>query len=99
MKRASIGAILTSSQCGTVLKALADETRLRLLESLLVDEKCVTTRVWNCVARSLMFPNISEFFAQGRQAGLLSHRADQLTRAVESSWAGTEFWMPRGALP
>lgn len=33
MRRASMGDILTPGQCATVLKALADETRLRLLES------------------------------------------------------------------
>ena len=45
MRRASMGDILTPGQCATVLKALADETRLRLLESLLVEEKCVTELV------------------------------------------------------
>jgi DNA-binding transcriptional ArsR family regulator len=34
--------MLTLSQCAMVLKALGDETRLRILESLLVGEKCVT---------------------------------------------------------
>lgn len=35
MTRASTGDILTTGQCATVLKTLADKTRLRLLESLL----------------------------------------------------------------
>ena len=33
--------LLTLSQCAMVLKALGDETRLRILESLLIAEKCV----------------------------------------------------------
>ena len=37
--------MLTSRQCATVLKAMGDETRLRILESLLVGEKCVTDLV------------------------------------------------------
>ncbi|HMS84111.1 MAG TPA: metalloregulator ArsR/SmtB family transcription factor [Nitrospira sp.] len=37
--------VLTPRQCATVLKALADETRLRLLESLLAEEKCVSDLV------------------------------------------------------
>ena len=37
--------MLTLSQCAMVLKALGDETRLRILESLLVGEKCVTNLV------------------------------------------------------
>lgn len=41
MKSVSRGEILNPRQCATVLKALADETRLRILESLLVEEKCV----------------------------------------------------------
>ncbi len=37
--------VLSPRQCATVLKALADETRLRILESLLVKDKCVTDLV------------------------------------------------------
>lgn len=42
--------LMSPRQCATVLKALADETRLRILESLLVKEKCVTdlVRELNC---------------------------------------------------
>lgn len=73
MKRASIGAILTSSQCATVLKALADETRLRLLESLLVEEKCVTALV-----RELRCPqpHISHHLRILRDAGLVEGLRD-----------------------
>ena len=42
MRPVSEGDILSPRQCATVLKALADETRLRILESLLIEEKCVT---------------------------------------------------------
>jgi DNA-binding transcriptional ArsR family regulator len=45
MKLSSERDMLSPRQCATVLKALADETRLRILESLLVEEKCVTDLV------------------------------------------------------
>ncbi len=45
MKVSSRSKMLTPRQCATVLKALGDETRLRILESLLVSEKCVTDLV------------------------------------------------------
>jgi DNA-binding transcriptional ArsR family regulator len=68
MKRVSIGDILTTGQCATVLKALAGTTRLRLLESLLVEEKCVTE-----LARELRCsqPHISHHLRILRDAGLV----------------------------
>ena len=42
MKSVATGEILNLRQCATVLKALADETRLGILESLLSEAKCVT---------------------------------------------------------
>ena len=45
IKPTSSGDILSPRQCANVLKALADETRLRLLESMLVEEPCVTELV------------------------------------------------------
>lgn len=68
MRRVSTGDILTPGQCATVLKALADETRLRLLESLLVEEKCVTELV-----RELRCPqpHISHHLRILRDAGLV----------------------------
>jgi DNA-binding transcriptional ArsR family regulator len=51
MKRAAEGDVLSPRECAVVLKALADETRLRILESLLAEEKCVTDLV-----RELGFP-------------------------------------------
>lgn len=68
MKLTSSGDLLTPGQCATVLKALADETRLRLLESLLVEEKCVTELV-----RELRCPqpHISHHLRILRDAGLV----------------------------
>ncbi len=68
MRRASTGDILTPGECATVLKALADETRLRLLESLLVEEKCVTD-----LGRELRCPqpHISHHLRILRDAGLV----------------------------
>jgi ArsR family transcriptional regulator len=37
--------VLSPRECASVLKALADETRLRILESLLAKEKCVSDLV------------------------------------------------------
>ncbi len=45
MKSSSDEGVLSPRECAAVLKALADETRLRILESLLTDEKCVSDLV------------------------------------------------------
>jgi len=45
MKVSPEGSVLNPRQCATMLKALADETRLRIIESLLAEEKCVTDLV------------------------------------------------------
>ncbi len=45
MRAARNANVRTPRQCALVLKALGDETRLRILESLLVVEKCVTDLV------------------------------------------------------
>ncbi|MGQ0556426.1 MAG: ArsR/SmtB family transcription factor [Nitrospiraceae bacterium] len=45
MRAARNANVLTPRQCALILKALGDETRLRILESLLVGEKCVTDLV------------------------------------------------------
>ena len=42
MKTLSSTTMLTERQCAAVLKALGDETRLPILESLLLGETCVT---------------------------------------------------------
>ncbi len=45
MKHASERSVLTPRQCATLLKVVADETRLRIVGSLLTEEKCVTDLV------------------------------------------------------
>ena len=45
MKSALETDVLSPRECASVLKALADETRLRILESLLAEEKCVSDLV------------------------------------------------------
>ena len=45
MNSASEEGVLSPRECASVLKALADETRLRILESLLAEEKCVSDLV------------------------------------------------------
>jgi DNA-binding transcriptional ArsR family regulator len=42
MKRATAGTALNPRQCATLLKVVADETRLRIVGSLLAEKKCVT---------------------------------------------------------
>lgn len=65
--------VLNPRECATVLKALADETRLRLLESLLVKEQCVTELVRElCCAQ----PHISHHLRILRDAGLVEGLRD-----------------------
>lgn len=45
MNRAATGTVLNPRQCATLLKVVADETRLRIVGSLLAEEKCVTDLV------------------------------------------------------
>jgi len=68
IRRASPGDLLSPGQCATVLKALADETRLRILESLLIHEHCV-----NDLVRELRCsqPHISHHLRILRDAGLV----------------------------
>jgi ArsR family transcriptional regulator len=68
MRFASVGEILNSRQCATVLKALADETRLRVLASLLSNEKCVTD-----LARELASPqpHVSHHLRILRESGVV----------------------------
>lgn len=72
MKPAAPGTMLTSSQCAAVLKALADGTRLRILESLLVEEKCVNELVGELKCPQ---PQASHHLRILRSAGLVEgHR-------------------------
>jgi len=68
MKSASEGDVLSPRQCATVLKALADETRLRILESLLAEEKCVSdlVRELNCPQ-----PHVSHHLRILRDSGVV----------------------------
>ncbi len=45
MKSVSKEDVLSPRECASVLKALADETRLRILELLLTEDKCVSELV------------------------------------------------------
>jgi DNA-binding transcriptional ArsR family regulator len=66
-------ATLTDLQCAQVLKALGDETRLRLLESLLVQDRCVSDLV-KAVDRSQ--PHVSHHLRILRSAGLVEGLRD-----------------------
>lgn len=50
MPRQAVTNLTTPRQCAAILKAMGDETRLRILETLLMGEKCVTdlTEVLRC---------------------------------------------------
>ena len=68
MKSASSHDILTPRQCAAVLKALGDDTRLRIVESLLVGEKFV-----NELVRRLRCPqpHVSHHLRILRDSGLV----------------------------
>ena len=65
--------MLTPGQCATVLTALGDETRLRIMESLLLGEKCVTdlVREMKCTQ-----PHASHHLRILRNSGLVEGRRD-----------------------
>ncbi len=60
--------MLTSRQCAAVLKALADDTRLRLLECLLLEEHCVTELMLKLRCAQ---PHVSHHLRILRDAGLV----------------------------
>jgi DNA-binding transcriptional ArsR family regulator len=60
--------MLTPSQCAGVMRALGDETRLRILESLLIEEKCVSDLVKELERGQ---PHISHHLRILRSAGLV----------------------------
>ncbi len=75
MKISSTSKILTPRQCATVLKAMGDETRLRILKSLLLGEKCVTDLVQELICSQ---PHASHHLRILRDAGLVEgHREDK----------------------
>jgi DNA-binding transcriptional ArsR family regulator len=72
MPHSTIGNLTTPRQCAAVLKAMGDETRLRILESLLLSEKCVSelTQELHCPQ-----PHASHHLRILRNAGLVEgHR-------------------------
>lgn len=72
MKAKRTGDILTASQCAAVLKAMGDATRLQILESLLVGEKCVNDLVQELQCSQ---PHTSHHLRILREAGLVEgHR-------------------------
>lgn len=60
--------MLTPRQCAEVLRVLGDETRLKILESLLVEEKCVSDLVKE-ISRGQ--PHVSHHLRILRAAGLV----------------------------
>lgn len=60
--------ILSSAKCAAMLRAVGDETRLRILESLLVKERCVTDLVRE-IRRGQ--PHVSHHLRILREAGLV----------------------------
>ena len=64
---------LTNTRCAGVLRALGDETRLRILETLLVEELCVTELV-RTLGRGQ--PHISHHLRILREAGLVEGRRE-----------------------
>lgn len=72
-KPAATRTMLTVDQCAQMFKALADHTRLRIMESLLVEEKCVSelVREFHCPQ-----PHISHHLRILRDAGLIEGLRD-----------------------
>jgi len=60
--------MLTERQCAGVMRALGDETRLKILESLLAQEKCVSELV---EAIGKQQPHVSHHLRILREAGLI----------------------------
>lgn len=60
--------MLTERQCAGVMRALGDETRLKILESLLAQEKCVSDLVEEIGKQQ---PHVSHHLRILREAGLI----------------------------
>ena len=73
MKHSLSSKILNPRQCATVLKTLGDETRLRILESLLMGEKCVTDLVQELKCSQ---PHVSHHLRILRDSGLVEGHRD-----------------------
>lgn len=59
---------LSTSECAGIMRAMGDETRLRILESLLAREKCVSDLVTE-IGRTQ--PHVSHHLRILRDAGLI----------------------------
>ena len=72
MPRHAIANLTTPRECAAVLKAMGDETRLRILESLLLGEKCVSDLTQTLCCSQ---PHVSHHLRILREAGLVEgHR-------------------------
>ena len=72
MRTTPINRLVTARQCAAVLKAMGDDTRLRILESLLLGEQCLNelTHTLRCPQ-----PHASHHLRILREAGLVEgHR-------------------------
>ena len=101
----------TPRQCAAALKALGDETRLRILESLLMGEKCVTDLVQELKCSQ---PHASHHLRILRDSGLVEgHRNGKqvcyrVSPAIQRALANRkgqaldfgccELWFPETAL-
>ncbi|MBA2486540.1 MAG: winged helix-turn-helix transcriptional regulator [Nitrospira sp.] len=68
MMKSTSKAVLDSGECADVLRALGDKTRLRVLESLLTHEQCVTDLVLELRKTQ---PHISHHLRILRHAGII----------------------------
>ncbi len=73
MKSSPKEEILNTRECAAVLKALADETRLHILESLLSEEKCVSDLVRELGCPQ---PHVSHHLRILRNSGLVDGLRD-----------------------
>lgn len=73
MKPSATDRRLTPRQCAAVLKVLADETRLRIVKSLMVEEQCVTNLVRGLRCAQ---PHISHHLRILRDSGVVEGRRD-----------------------
>lgn len=93
MKTLSNATMLTQRQCATVLKALGDETRLRILESLLTGGKCVSDLVQKLKCSQ---PHASHHLRILRDSGLVEGHRDgkqvcyRVTPAIQRALANRQ---------
>jgi len=71
IKRVASGVVLNPRQCAKFLKVVADETRLRIVGSLLTEEKCVTDLVHELDCPQ---PHVSHHLRILRDSGVVEGR-------------------------